>query len=226
MEANGFRAPGSDEPLDGWDFEAEREWIESLPEGPVELTADMTEVGVGSSKYGIYTYNTSGGRVDPINAMWVGNGSDEQVRWDLLNVTSPTWESTGCGGTQRARIDDSIHTGGYYTEKRQDTQLEHHGGICGERRYHVRLFGSVVRDSHGTNGWWTIGDAHEDATGHRCARDFTGARRHLEEAYRRSDGSYMFFVDDIYYIWYGNFNFDGGCDGANHNGYGVVFVIN
>lgn len=128
-----------------------------------------------------------------------------------------------CGGSQNVSIDDRTHSGGWLGTKRQDYQVADRWIDCGAgtARYHMRIFGSFVRDSHGTYGYWSIGDAHYDIKGHACSRYLDNAEARVRWAFKNDDGSYRWFVGGVWSYWANNSSGGTGlCSDPGYDGYG------
>lgn len=189
-------------------YEARRRQIEALPDGPVALSAPGIEVGHHSIEWWSHSYDNplvngppGDGVKDPVQTIFFNVGSAWDVQFDLRNWTSRQWRLTDCGGTQYMYIFDADHDGGYTGWRIQDYQLEPEDStnLCGQPRDHVRLFQSLVEDSHGEYGIWSGGTPHHDNTGHGCPDDWDGPRARVRDSFRDpSTGAPLWFVTDVW----------------------------
>jgi hypothetical protein len=107
-----------------------------------------------------------------------------------------------CGSVQRVMIYDQQHVGGWDGWRNQNSQYERSATIpflCGQPRYHMRLFQSFVADSHsGGFGWWSISAAHHESWGH-IVDGWESAEQEVEDSFRQRDGgTYLSFVGSIW----------------------------
>ncbi|MDP9372471.1 MAG: hypothetical protein M3Q71_09075 [Chloroflexota bacterium] len=205
-------------------LEAERQRIEALPDGPVELPVPMIEVGGHSINFSTFTYDSGGGQQDPMNFVFYRVGAAWDVQYDLQYWAYYSWKLTECGGDQKAWINDADHYNGWNGWKWMDYQLEPLDSVqwCGYKRDHLRLFGSFVEDSHWEFGWWTAANVHHDNIGHSCVDDWEGAQTRLEDSFRDQNGYLLWFVGSQ---WQVNFSNAGDYDCAWNNGWGTYVEL-
>jgi len=177
------------------EFEKQRREVEALPDGPISLDIPSVEVGRHSISFSKFTYSGSQQK-DPINVVFYRVGKAWDVNYDMRNWTRLRWQSTGCGTSQRVYIWDAQHTGGWDGWRDMQYQLEREqGAFCGTPRYHVRLFGSFVRDSHSPGfGWWTVAGAHHDNWFHTCPDGWENAESTVLNSFQNANGSPLWFV--------------------------------
>jgi len=177
------------------EFEKQRRDIEALPDGLIRLDIPSVEVGRHSIRFSTFTYSGLQPK-DPINIVFYRVGTAWDVNYDMQNWTRLRWQSTGCGASQRVYIWDAQHTGGWDGWRDMQYQLEREQGwFCGSPRYHIRLFGSFVRDSHSPGfGWWTVADAHHDNLFHTCTDGWENAESTVLNSFQNADGSPLWFV--------------------------------
>ncbi len=177
------------------EYDKRKRAIEALPDGPIHLDIPGVEIGWHSISFSSFTYSGSQQK-DPINVVFYRVGSAYDVDYDMRNWTRLRWQSTGCGSSQRVYIWDAQHTGGWDGWRDMQYQLERDASwYCGSPRYHIRLFGSFVRDSHSPGfGWWSVGDAHHDNQWHTCTDGWENAEQIVLESFQNADGSPLWFV--------------------------------
>ena len=177
------------------EYEKQRRGIEALPDGPISLNIPSVEVGWHSISFSNFTYSGSQ-RKDPINVVFYRVGKAWDVDYDMRNWTRLRWQTTGCGTSQRVYIWDAQHTGGWDGWRDMQYQLERDASwYCGSPRYHVRLFGSFVRDSHSPGyGWWSVSGAHHDNQWHTCTDGWENAESTVLNSFQNADGSPLWFV--------------------------------
>ena len=177
-------------------YEKQRRGIEALPDGPISLKIPSVEVGRHSICFSTFTYSGSQ-RKDPINVVFYRVGRAWDVDYDMRNWTRLRWQGTSwCGSSQRVYICDAQHTGGWNGWRNMQYQLERDTGwYCGSPRYHIRLFGSFVRDSDTPSfGWWSVGDAHHDNRWHTCTDGWENAESTVLNSFQNADGSPLWCV--------------------------------
>lgn len=199
-----------------------REEIEALPAGPVTLEIPSVETGEHSISYSREAGNsTLSNPTDPVNLIFWNVGSAWNVNYDLQNWTDEEWEGT-CGATLYVGIWDSVHHSGMDVIKEHDYQLTpvSDTNACtlpGAARNHLRLWSSVVPDSHGEYGEWSVGQAHHDDWGHDCPDDWEDAERRVVDSFLDNSGNYLWFVGSVWDVWMDN---AGQYQCAWNNGYG------
>lgn len=177
------------------EYEKQKRDIEALPDGLISLDIPSVEIGQHSISFSNFTYSGSQ-RKDPINVVFYRVGTAWDVDYDMRNWTRLRWQETGCGASQRVYIWDAQHAGGWDGWRDMQYQLERDAGwFCGSPRYHIRLFGSFVWDSHSPSfGWWSVADAHHDNLFHTCTDDWENAEREVLNSFQNADGSPLWFV--------------------------------
>jgi hypothetical protein len=220
------KVPENVRPIDGWDAAAELEYIRSLPDGPVEIPIEGVERGEHSIDYTMYTYNSSSKRVDPINLLFFGPyGRSHDVRYSMENTdfTDERPWVEDCGSKQWVFIWDEKH-GGRDDWKSQNYDMADRNIRCialnPGARYHMRLFGSFVPDSHGGFGHWAVGAAHYDPKGHDCSRYLDTAQRLVVQHFVDNNYDPLWFVGKYFTYYLGNTGkTTGQCSGETHDGY-------
>ena len=122
----------------------------------------------------------------------------------MKNWTRRIWVATS-GSYQRVFIWDAMHTGGWDGWQGDQYQLKPSGAPeYPDPRYHIRLFGSFVQDSHVPGaGNWTVGDAHWDNQGHNCST-WEDAEAIVRDSFKDGVGNPLWFVGQIYLSWFQN----------------------
>lgn len=184
--------------------------LRALEALPAEFTSTLSAIEVGRRSYQVSTFtdNITSTAVDPINTFFYRTGSSFDVQWDMKNwTTRRLWVDTN-GGYQRVFIWDQMHTGGHDGWQGVQYQLKPNGAPeYPSPRYHIRLFGSFVQDSHVPGaGNWTVGDAHWDNQGHDCS-SWEDAEAIVRDSFRDGAGNPMWFVGQIYLSWFANSGF-------------------
>lgn len=185
---------------------------QSFADKPRTVTATALEVGTHSANF--LNYSFSGGvESDPINLFFYNVGSDWDVQWNLKNVTEPLWEN-GHGGAcvfngQQAYLYDQPHGGTNHWET-NSYSLQQVVDYCATGwRYHIRIWGANMPDTHGYYGTWSIGQAHNEefnGTGH-TVRGWEDAENGIRTSHMTGPGgdSYLLpFVQDIWYLFCNN----------------------
>jgi hypothetical protein len=231
VAAIGAGAAGHIDSYEGWRFRDALKYIKSLPDGPVDLPIDVQEMGYHSIKHSPYTWDSGHSqRIDPINMIFYNVGSPYDVYYDMTHY--PDWtqlpwiDPGGCGSTQYMKIYDDIHAGGWIGWESQQYQLADRDIFCywpgPEPRFHMRVFGSFVWDSHGVYGWWSVGDAHYDEWGHDCGDALDQSQIQVQSAFVDPDTwDPLWFVGGIWSYWAGNFLAPDCGDRSSYSGYGT-----
>lgn len=196
--------------------------LEALPE---EFTTTVSAIEGGRRSYQVSTFtdNYVSAAVDPINTFFYRKGTAWDVQYDMKNwTTRRLWVDTS-GSPQRVHIWDGMHTGGWDGWRGDQHQLKPSGAPeYPEPRYHIRLFGSFVQDSHSPGaGWWTVGDAHWDNQGHNCS-SWEDAEAIVRDSFRDGSGNPMWFVGQIYTSWFQN---AGWFQCGNNDGYATFIEL-
>lgn len=173
------------------------------------------ETGSHSISTSVAVWNGSGTQaVEPVNLGFYKVGSPNAVDYDLRNWAIPErrWLATACGHTdEKVWIADAMHTGGKDDWRTQQYMLERNSGsYCGTTRYHMRLFGAFVTDSHGSFGDWSVSNAHWDLFTHQCAAWWDLAEQAVEDSFKDASNNPLWFVGSIWETNYQNQG-DWGC---------------
>lgn len=208
------------------EYEQRRQELLQMPEGTITLDIPGIELGEHSITFSSFTYDFLFSRKDPINVVFYKVGSSWDVNYDMTHWTRLKWKDAWlCGTWQQVYIWDAEHSGGWDGWRGMDYQLELGASwYCGSPRYHVRLFGSFVRDSHDPGfGYWSITSAHHDNKWHTCTNDWEGAEKKVSSSFRDSYGSRLWFVGSIWTAALGN---SGKYDCAKNNGKATIIELN
>jgi len=198
------------------EYEKQRRSIEALPDGPVSLDIPSVEVGRHSISGSSFTYSGSE-RKDPINVVFYRVGKAWDVNYDMRNWTRLRWSGCGvCTASQRVYIWDAQHAGGWNGWRNVQYSLQREqGAFCGTPRYHLRIFGSFVRDSHSPGfGWWSVVGAHHDGWWH-IVDSWENAESKVLKSFQNANGSPLWFVG---VRWEANLGNAGTYSGAYNNG--------
>ncbi len=184
-------------------LQQELEQIRSLPDAVIQQVQGI-EIGRHSYQVSVFTDNLVGA-TDPINTFFYRKGTSWDVQYDMKNWTTRRLWVDASGSYQRVYIWDSMHTGGWDGWQGVQYQLKPNGAPEYQSpRYHIRLFGSLVQDSHVPGaGYWTVGDAHWDNQGHTCST-WEDAEAIVKDSFRDGAGNPMWFVGQIYVSWFNN----------------------
>jgi hypothetical protein len=186
-------------------YEEQRWRIEALTDDLISLDIPVVKVGRHSMCFSKFTYDSGYNRKDPINVVFYRKGTAWDVQYDMRNWTRLRWQQTGCGVWLQVYICDAQHTGGWDGWRGMEYQLEREQGWwCGSPRYHLRLFGSFVEDSHGLYGWWSVGDAHHDNRFHTCVDGWESAEYKVYDSFRDNNGHPLWFVGAMWQADLGN----------------------
>ena len=145
------------------------------------------------------------------------------MQFDLQNWTSKTWKIVD-GSTQWVYIYDKRHTGGKNAWRKAEYQLAPVDSEDPPKpRYHIRLFGSFVKDSHSPSfGWWSVGDAHHDNMWHNCTDDWENSEALTRDSFKDAQGNPLWFVGAIWQTDFGN---AGNYQCASNDGKGTLIEL-